>query len=394
MEYKIPFGKKIQKITTDKQIVILKKEESINVDINFDLNHFRNFTQHIESLLIIVNDHSRITPTIKILDIIFNEIKKISHIRFIIATGTHRMPSQDEQKKIFGKYFDSISKKIIIHKGNSEDVDFYGTTNWGTNVYFNSILKKYKNVLAIGGVEPHYFAGFSGGAKSFFPGIAHYNSIEQNHKLALKSTSVILNTKSNPVSLDIWEAVSFLKNKIYSIQCVNDKDGNLRYVAQGNLKESFKKAVSFAKSEFSIKVNEKADILVTVVNSPFDKNFYQAHKGLENTKSILKKGGIMILVAECSEGIGKDNFYKLLHNKTLLTENNYKLGYHKTAKILEFLSYHKLFFVTDIKPSLFYGINIEIFNSIQKAFDKAIKILPNAKNICIVHNSAVTVPIV
>ena len=193
--------------------------------------------------------------------------------------------------------------------------------------------------------------------------------------------------------MDIWETVSFLDNNIYSIQCVNDENGDLRYIAQGNLHESFKKAVDFAKQFFTINVNKKADIIISVVNSPFDKNLYQAHKGLENTKSILKKNGVMILVSECSEGIGQNTFYKRLQSKTPLTEKNYKLGYHKTAKILDFISSYKLFLVTKMQASLFKDINIKIFDCPQKAFDKAIKFLPDAKTIYLIYNSAVVVPI-
>ena len=398
MKYKIPYGNSYQILNTDKPITIIKPNKYKPDKIFFDFEDFDNFLKDKDNLLVIVNDHSRITPTEKILDFIFDRIIKISNLKFIIATGTHPLKDIKKIKKIFGKYYRKISDKILIHNGLKGDFVYLGTTSYKTEVYYNKIITKFDSILTIGGVEPHYFAGFSGGRKSLFPGIAKYHSIEQNHKLALKDDAKILDITSNPVSLDMEEAVQFLQKNIYSVQVVNNDQADILFLSQGNIKKSFYQAVDWAKEYFTVKIKQKQDLVISVVEHPFDRNFYQAHKGLENTKNILNKNGTMILTAKCSEGIGNDNFYKLLKKASTVDnildfiDKNYKLGYHKTAKILQFIENNNLIMVTDIPKSLFSGINIKIFSHIREAFDFANK--KTADNIALVHNSAICVPVI
>ena len=398
MEIKLPYGNFYQTLDLNNNTVtILKPNEILHVNPVLDLDDFIKYLKAVDNLLVLVNDHSRITPTKKIFDYIFDALKTVKRLKFIIATGTHPLSDIKKVKKIFGKYYEKIADDILIHDGLHGSYKYFGTTSFGTKVFFNKIITEFDNILTIGGVEPHYFAGFSGGRKSLFPGIASYQSIESNHKLALEKESEIMNTGTNPVSLDMEEAVSLVGKNIYSIQVVNDEKGRILFISQGDIRKSFYKAVEFAKEYFTVNIKDKQDIVISVVEAPFDRNFYQAHKGLENTKNILKEKGMMILVAKCSEGIGNDNFYKLL-KKTSNMDNvfsyikrNYKLGYHKTAKILQFLQNHKLILVTDMPPSYFSGINIEVYSDVQDAINS----LPiDNRKIAIVFNAAVCVPFV
>ena len=391
---KIPYGDSYLNLSLKSDVRILKMEEKTG-NISFDYDDFKNFVKNLSNLLVIVNDHSRITPTDKVLELIASDLDNIKNLKFLVATGTHRKTTDKELKRIFGTFLQRYKNRISIHNGMNGDFDYFGTTTYHTKVYYNSILNRYDNILVIGGVEPHYFAGFSGGRKSIFPGIAAYQSIENNHKLALKEKSKILALSDNPVNLDIEEAVSFVKKNIYSIQVVSNEKGEIKFISQGDLNRSFYQAVDFAMKYFTVPVKSRVDLLIAVVESPFDRNFYQAHKGLENTKTILKKGGTMILVAECAEGIGNDNFYKLLKKssevKNILQyiEKNYKLGYHKTAKIMEFIRNHKLILISDIKKEKFENTGINVEYDLRKAIDDNIK---GENSVAVVFNAAVTVP--
>ncbi len=392
----IPYGDDFIDLKMRKEPIIIKMND-FKGEYYFDFFHFANFSKRIDNLLIIVNDHSRNTPTAEIISFIDRAIEKIEDIRFIIATGTHRATTFEEKKKIFGDYFYKYKTRITDHNGVSGEYDFYGVTSYNTKVYYNKILKRYNNILVIGGVETHYFAGFSGGRKSIFPGIAAYESIENNHKLALRRSAKIMSLNDNPVNLDMIEAVGLLKKNIYSIQVVNDKQGNIKFISQGNLYLSFEKAVNFAKKYYTVPIRNKVDLLLSIVEKPFDRNFYQAHKGVENTKSILKSGGSMILIAKCSEGIGNDSFYRLLKkvhkedNIFRFIEKNYKLGYHKTAKIVEFLNDHRLILISDLEKSLFEGTKIELEQNLQKIYQV---LEEEAKSVAVVFNAAICVPVI
>ncbi|MBP5552986.1 MAG: DUF2088 domain-containing protein, partial [Spirochaetales bacterium] len=153
---------------------------------------FDDFMKLPGSLLVIVNDGTRPTPTRFIMDAIGEDLDKVG-ASFLIATGSHRAPTLKEYGFIFGSWYERFKDRVYVHDSKAmEDMDYYGRTGRGTELYLNSLVGKAGKVLAIGSVEPHYFAGYTGGRKAFLPGVAAFCSIEQNHKLALSPASCTL----------------------------------------------------------------------------------------------------------------------------------------------------------------------------------------------------------
>ena len=134
-----------------------------------------------------------------------------------------------------------------------------GTTHRGTPVYFNKKIFEYKNVVVINSVEPHYFAGYTGGRKSFLPGVAGYETIEHNHSFALSKDSCALGLKGNPVNEDMIDSVKLIENdiNIFSIQIVLTAEGELYKITTGDLHDSFIKAVEYANNLFLYTCNKK-----------------------------------------------------------------------------------------------------------------------------------------
>ena len=179
--------------------------------------------------------------------------------------------------------------------------------------------------------------------KSIFPGIAAYESVVQNHKWAMHPDSKIMRTKGNPVWEDLWEAGNIVKplDTVDSIQLVNHSS-SLFSVNTGRLTDAFMTTVKDAINTYGIKLSKPVDHVITIVQPPLDKNMYQSHKAIENTKSVIRDGGSLVLVAENSEGIGTEAFYntikkfaspeKILGN---LTIDTYRFGDHKAYKWAE-----------------------------------------------------------
>jgi nickel-dependent lactate racemase len=262
---------------------------------------------------------------------------------------------------------------------------YLGKTSLGTKVYLNKLIQKFDKILVIGSVEPHYFAGFTGGRKAFLPGTAAYSSIQQNHKLALRPLAKLTYLSHNPVHYDMSQATQMLQKDIFSIQTVGiDK---ILSVAGGNLQVSFEKAVAAARKIFLTKLPRQFSMVVAKVNPPFSHTFYQAHKALENCKQALKPNGTFILETSCRGGVGKNNrFWQLLqkfpdHEKLLAScSQNYVLGDHKAVKISEFLQNNQLWIISkNMKPSS--GIkNLRIFPKLPQ--------ISNKRDVLIVNNAS------
>jgi nickel-dependent lactate racemase len=233
----------------------------------------------------------------------------------------------------------------------------------------------------INSVEPHYFAGYTGGRKSFLPGVAGYETIEHNHSFALSKDSCALCLKGNPVNEDMIDSVKLIEKdvNVFSIQIVLTPERKLYKITTGNLHDSFNKAVEYANNLFCKPITKKGNIVITVASPPMDINLYQSQKALENGKLALQKNGVIILVSKCYNGVGPDEFLKLLSKsdkpETVLDtlKKEYKLGYHKSGKIAELASWADIYAVTDIKEELVKKAFIKPFKNIQDAIDAAVK---------------------
>ncbi len=383
-------------------VEIGNEDENIRAAIQNPLNSksFKDFLKDAQKVLVIVNDATRPTPTKKVLEFIFEDLKTVN-FNFIIATGAHRGPSQEEFIQIFGSYYEQVKEKIIVHDaGKDEDMVFLGTSTNGTPMHVNKAGVEADKIIIISSVEPHYFAGYTGGRKSFLPGIAGYKTIEQNHKLALVPEARALALDGNPVHEDMIDAIKTVKQEIFSIMTVLDKHHKVYATCCGHVNDSFHAAIDRANQVFAAPLAEKHDIVVSVVKFPQDIDLYQAQKGIDNAKLALKKDGIMILVAKCRCGIGGKAFADLLGSsdtpKSALDtiEKGYVLGYHKAAKMAEIGLWAQMWGVTDVEPEVISKLFITPFKDLQTAIDKALEEKGKKASVLFLMDGGLTVPMV
>ncbi|MBN2542744.1 nickel-dependent lactate racemase [bacterium] len=411
MELEIPYGKEKVRVQfpdkylgeivhpntvqlSDEKEVLFKAMDNPIGTVSFD-----NFVESAKDILFIVNDGTRPTPTAKILDIIYDSIKD-KDIKFIIATGCHRAPTQEEYDFIFGDKYEEFKDRIFVHDAKKdEDMVYLGDSSNGTEMYVNKLGVDADAIVIIGSVEPHYFGGYTGGRKSFLPGIASYKTITQNHKYALRPEAKALALEGNPVHEDMIDALKTIKGKkIFSIQSVLDKDRKIYAVTAGDIHESFYAAIDKANDVFCVKVKEKADIVVSIAPYPMDVDLYQSQKALDNGKLALKKDGILIMVAKCRTGIGPETFYNLLCSEddpscVLETiDREYKLGYHKAGKMAEIFTWSQVWAVTDLDDDVLEKIFIKSYKSVQKAIDDAIQEKGPGAKIMFLMDGSITVP--
>jgi nickel-dependent lactate racemase len=362
---------------------------------------FSEFLDDARDVLFIVNDGTRPTPTARVLEILNQWIRGID-CRFIVATGAHRAPTEEEFRFIFGPLYDEFHNRIHVHDSrNSSHMVHLGTSRNGTEMYINRLGLDAHKLVVIGSVEPHYIAGYTGGRKFFLPGIASYGTIEQNHRHAVLPDAKALTLAGNPVHEDMIDAMRAIQDKqVFSIQLVLDRDRRIYSATAGDIHASFDAAVERANEVFCAEVPKKADIVVSVATYPMDIDLYQSQKALDNGKLALNEGGILILVSKCRTGVGGRTFFELLAGSKTPTdalkriEGSYLLGYHKAAKMAEIALWAEMWAVTDLRGADVESVFMRPFSDIQTALDRALEVKGRGAKILFLMDGSLTVPMI
>lgn len=310
------------KISTDRMIGIIKPNtlnfdkrpvrEIINESIRspIGLTSLDDSLQGVKKVLILVDDYTRTTPANIILPIIINEIRKSGiskeNITIMVASGTHRVMSIKEKLVKYGKeIFDNF--EVIDHLWfKSNELVHLGSTEQGTEIWINKIITKYDYIVGIGHIVPHRVSGFSGGAKIVQPGICGNLTTGQTHWLsALFEGEEIMGKIDNPVREEI-NKVGIKAGLKFIINTVQDGSGRVYQCFSGEPIWAFKEGCKAAKELFGVSISNKADIIVSD-SYPADVNLWQASKGIYSGDLALKKGGSLILVTPCPEGVSDEH---------------------------------------------------------------------------------------
>ncbi len=356
------------------------------------------FLEGGKEILVIVNDATRPTPSGKIIGVLEPYLKD-RNVKYLVATGMHRAPTDEEYRFIFGDLYESIKGCVFAHDAKNSPMVTLGTSKNGTVLKMNRMVADADRIIVISSVEPHYFAGYTGGRKSFLPGVSAYETIEQNHKHALSMSAQSLKLEGNPVNEDMEDAMYALNDKhIFSIMVVLNMHHGTCACHAGNLRESFRKATKKADDVFVIDLHKKADIVVAVTAFPYDIDLYQSQKALDNAKYAVRDGGIIILLSACRDGVGPPNFLNLLGSASTPREalekiaQGYKLGYHKAAKMAEIGLRCRMMAVTKLPPEVSLKAHLEPAATLQGAVDKAIKELGPGAKVTFIMDAVITVP--
>ncbi|MBI5267348.1 MAG: DUF2088 domain-containing protein [candidate division Zixibacteria bacterium] len=264
--------------------------------------------------LVIVNDGYRNTPTARILSWL-NEISPpvVSKGRFLIATGAHSAPTGKHLMSIFGDLYEKVKSRVYWHEAsNIDSMTPVGTDSFGETVLVNRLFAEAERVIIIGSVEPHYFAGFTGGRKSIFPGVCDLGTIERNHNMADSLEAQPMKLDRNPVHEHLDSLLNLVDiAKVFSIQIVLSSDDSIAGIFCGPARDSFHEAATLARDIYSCRFDHQYDLALAELLPPLDDNLYQVQKALENCQTSVRDGGTCVVVAACRGGVGSDSFFKL-----------------------------------------------------------------------------------
>lgn len=294
-----------------------------------------------ERLLLVVNDGFRGTPTRRVLAWLHAALgESLLNSDFLVATGTHVPPTDEHLAYIFGDFLDSVRSRVFVHDCRDDaSLTELGLDRFGKPVKLNSRVLEDRPVLCISSVEPHYFAGYTGGRKSLFPGLADFDTVVRNHNMAASTDAAPLRLAGNPVAEHLDELAHMVDlSRILSIQLVTDVSGGVVKACCGNLIDSFAEACRVAERVFAHRVDQPFDLVLCEVHRPMDINLYQTQKALENNVSAVRDGGTIILLSECPEGVGSRHFFELAsrwdREKNQAADGTRPFGSHKLSRVI------------------------------------------------------------
>ncbi|HEX5703303.1 MAG TPA: nickel-dependent lactate racemase [Pyrinomonadaceae bacterium] len=274
-----------------------------------------------DTVLIVASDATRATGSAQIINLLVRRLIQFgvfpSDIAVIFATGIHRAVRDHEKAELLTPFIAQRIRTIHHDAQDHRNLVQIGLTDHGTPIEVNSALKEFSKVILTGAVGFHYFAGFTGGRKSICPGLASARTIEATHMLALDFErggrragvgSGLL--KGNAVSEEC-ERVAALINPAFLVNTIVDERGRPEQVFAGDWRTAHERACEAYTATHSQTIAEKRDlVIVSCGGAPYDINMIQAHKALDMAAHACVDGGTIVLLAECSDGLGRPDFLK------------------------------------------------------------------------------------
>ena len=265
-------------------------------------------------IVILASDHTRPVPSRVIAPVLLERLRNgspDSEITFLIALGCHRKMTKEELIEKFGEEFVK-KEKIIFHDcDDRKNMVDLGTLPGGGRLMINRIVAEADLLLSEGFIEPHFFAGFSGGRKSVLPGIASRETVYANHCSAFISdpNARCGNLEQNPIHRDMAFAAGAAGLR-FIVNVVLDSDKKILAAFAGEPEAAHQAGVKFLETFCKVKV-QPAEIVVTTNNGyPLDQNIYQAVKGMAAAEPVCREGGVIIMAAACEDGAGGAGFYQ------------------------------------------------------------------------------------
>ena len=342
-----------------------------------------------KNVVIIASDHTRPVPSKVIIPNMLKEIREgapDAKITILIATGCHRGTTKDELVSKFGKEIVQ-NENIIIHDcDDTSNLVNIGTLPSGGECIINKIANEADLLVSEGFIEPHFFAGFSGGRKSLLPGVCARETVLSNHCSEFidspYSRTGILD--GNPMHADmLWAAKK--ANLCYIVNVILNDKKEVIYAVAGDLEMAHKRGTDFLLSQCQAPKAE-ADIVITTNGGyPLDQNVYQAVKGMTAAEATVKKGGVIIMLAKSNDGIGGDHFYHQLAdepdiNKTMESFRSRKRNetvpdQWQTQVLLRVLMHATVIYISDMDENIIKKMHMTPAKSVDEAIEIAKRLL-------------------
>ncbi len=350
-----------------------------------------NLAEGRKNIVIISSDHTRPVPSQLTMPVLLEEIRKgnpDAEITILVATGFHRLTTEEELRDKYGQEIVD-NEKIVVHDCRDDNkLVKLGVLPSGGDLILNRVAVEADLLIAEGFIEPHFFAGFSGGRKSVLPGIASGETVLANHCSEFidhnnARTGVL---EGNPLHKDMLYAAN-KAGLAFILNVVLNGEKEIINAFAGDSEKAHQEGCRFINNLAGVDM-EEADIVITTNGGyPLDQNIYQAVKGMTAAEAVCKKNGVIIMAAECSDGHGGEAFYNTFANsdsvkgvmKDILSrDRNETVPDQWESQILaRVLMHHTVIMVTDVSAQIVEKMHMKWAGSLDEAIEMAEKIVSN-----------------
>jgi lactate racemase len=266
-----------------------------------------------DTVAIAISDITRPTPNHILVPLLIEELNHVPLENFVIinGTGTHRDQTRDEFIQMLGEWVVDNIRIVNNQCHEKETLVNVGESSFGCDVYLNKDYVEADFKIVTGFIEPHFFAGFSGGPKGIMPGIAGIETIMTFHNARMIGDPLATwgNMVDNPVQ-DMTREINGMCKPNFMLNVTLNREKDITAVFAGELYEAHDRGCEFAKEHAMIKCEERFDVVITSNSGyPLDQNLYQAVKGMSAAHKIVKEGGAILVASECSDGLPSHGNY-------------------------------------------------------------------------------------
>lgn len=355
-----------------------------------------------QTVTLLVNDNTRVANSYVFMPVLLDELNSAGvrdeDMRILFALGTHRALSNDEMVAEVGKEVAGRVKMFNMDCKDETQFVYFGTTSRGTKVSFHKLAAEADHIICTGSVVHHFFAGFGGGRKALFPGVAAYETIRHNHSLMLDPNSVIGKLQGNPVYEDQIEGAEMLRPSFLINAVLNEKEEFVGVFA-GDYIAAHLEACKFVETVYSPVLDKEADIVIASCGGyPKDINLYQLQKTMDNAWLAVRNGGVVIIIGDCCEGSGSavaEQAMRDCSNIDLMAERlcaNFQIGAHKSYAITRLMKKARYILVSSLDPDLARLFLFTPAKDMDEALALAMEAVGPKPSIVLMPKGSLTVP--
>ena len=414
MEIKIPYGKTFQTLNIEEGFELLEsKIQELEagadggaivraaMDSPIGSPKLRELAAGKKNAVLIISDHTRPVPSKDIVPFMLEELRAGNpdiEITMLVATGCHRGTTPEELVHKLGE--DIVSREhIVVHDCDSSPLTDLGPLPSGARLVVNSLVAQADLVVSEGFIEPHFFAGYSGGRKSILPGVCSRVTVLGNHCADFiddpKARMGVID--GNPINRDMERAARMAK-LAYIVNVVVNEAHEVVAAFAGDPIEAHHAGCAYLARYCEVEQKQKAGIVITSNGgAPLDQNAYQAVKGLTTAADAAADGAALIICAECADGIGGDSFYKALSEcagPTELLEEIRRVPMDETVPdqwqyqiLARILEKHHVYFVArkDMEEAV-NAMKMEYAPSLEEAYARARALKGASARVAVIPN--------
>ena len=354
-----------------------------------------------DKVVVLTTDNTRACPDSKLLPVILEELESFisrQNITIIVALGLH--PPLNK-KSLIGKLGRNIVENYKVINHDFTDVVHIGTTSRGTPVEIFKKVLEADIIISTGFIEPHFFAGFSGGRKSIAPGVSGKRAIYKSHSFQMiddkHARAGVLH--GNPIHEDMVEQTEMAGLK-FIVNVLLNYEGKITHVFAGDPVLAHEKGCELERYLASVSIDHGVDIaIVTCGGAPLDLDLYQTCKAIDTAAQITRAGGIIIVAALCNAGVGPKDFYDLHSLATSPSEvldrirRGETVGVSWQNQILARAQLdHKVFLMSSLKPEQVSNMMITPISSVEEGVLKALSALGEDAEIAVIPEGPHVLP--